>query len=771
MTASSNFIPCITSFSTLDNAQENSQGNLCTRLIYLPAEEKTMKKWDLFFSSLYLQVVIITILVPASVSQLIRTEIRILFQVQRQLEYPEALRGWGNWTNFCYLPPSPAVTVVCSDSHVVELAIVGNRTSNKLSQTFSIESFFTVVTKLSNLKSLSLVSIGLWGTLPPKINRFRSLELLDLSANFIYGEIPRSITTFKTLRSLVLADNLFNGSTPDLTILGTLEDLDLSSNSLGPEFPSLGRSLTNVSLRNNSFKSQIPVNLGGDLPRLLRLDVSYNELSGPFPTSIFSIPSVQYIDIAENELTGTIPTDLPCTGNLTYVDISHNLFVRELPQCINSNSTNKTVITSWNCLSNGVDARDQHPYSYCEKKALTVHPPPGNHSAPEKEKRINLGLLIGLIGGAVGAAAALGLLILCIIRRTKGRRSIGKDNSLSHSFREELSFRWVSKTSSDSRWTPQPMRLPSLGLPSYQVYTLEEIEEAIGNFDPSNLITEASQGQIYRGRLRDRLVVLVKCLKIKRRSLPQNLNQQMEILSKLRHRNLVSILGHCIVTYQDHPNLSGTVFIVLEHVSNGSLKDYLTDWRRKESLKWPQRMAIMIGIARGLQFLHTGVTPGVFGNDLKIENILLDDSLTAKIWGYEIPLSFKTGWDNSVEKDASRPGSAKDAEKEDVYQLGKILVQIIAGRLIKSPSELEDQRHLFERSLPEHPTQLRTATDPSIRGTYAYQSLKTAVEVAVNCLEKDSIKRPSIEDVLWNLQYSIQVQEGWTSSESLSTRT
>ncbi|KAK4780831.1 hypothetical protein SAY87_016937 [Trapa incisa] len=731
-----------------------------------------MKKWGLFFSSLYLQVIIITLLVPASVSQLIRTETWILFQVQRQLEYPEALRGWSKWTNFCYLPPSPTLTVLCSDSHVVELSIVGNKTSNKLSQTFSIDSFFTVLTKLSNLKSLSLVSLGLWGPLPPKIKRFRSLELLNLSSNFIYGEIPPSVTTFKSLKSLVLADNLFNGSTPHLTILGALEDLDLSSNSLGPEFPSLGRRLTNVSLRNNSFKSQIPAKLGGNLPRLLRIDLSYNELSGPFPMSIFSHPSVQYIDIAENELSGTIPMGLSCNRNLTYVDISHNLFVGELPQCISSNSTNKTVITSWNCLSNGDDAREQHSHSYCQTKASTVQSPPSNHSGPEKGKKANLGLLIGVIGGAIGAAAALGLLILFFIRRTNERRSSGKDITHSRSFQEELSFRWVSKSSTDSRRMHQQMRLPSLGLLSYQVYTLEEIEEATGNFDPSNLITEASHGQIYKGRLRDRLVVLVKCLKIKQRNLPQNLNQQMEILSKLRHRNLVSILGHCIVTYQDHPNLSDTVFILLEHVSNGSLKDYLTDWRKKESLKWPQRMAIMIGVARGVQFLHTGVTPGVFGNDLKIENILLDDSLTAKIWGYEIPLPFKTGWENSsVEKDATRPRSAKDAEKEDVYQLGKILLQIIMGKLVKSPNELEDLRQLFEQSLPEHPTELRATTDPSIRGTYAYQSLKTAVEVAVNCLEKDSSKRPSIEDVLWNLQYSIQVQEGWTSSESLSTRT
>lgn len=58
-------------------------------------------------------------------------------------------------------------------------------------------------------------------------------------------------------------------------------------------------------------------------------------------------------------------------------------------------------------------------------------------------------------------------------------------------------------------------------------------------------------------------------------------------------------------------------------------------------LNWPQRMAITIGVARGVQFLHTGITPGIFGNKLKIDNILLDDSLTAKISNYTIPLPFK----------------------------------------------------------------------------------------------------------------------------------
>lgn len=68
---------------------------------------------------------------------------------------------------------------------------------------------------------------------------------------------------------------------------------------------------------------------------------------------------------------------------------------------------------------------------------------------------------------------------------------------------------------------------------------------------------------------------------------------------------------------------------------------FWADWRRKDRLKWPQRITISMGIAKGVQFLHTAMSPGVFGNELKIGNILLDESLTPKVSNYKIPLPFK----------------------------------------------------------------------------------------------------------------------------------
>ncbi|KAL7207773.1 hypothetical protein ACSBR1_029675 [Camellia fascicularis] len=188
------------------------------------------------------------------------------------------------------------------------------------------------------------------------------------------------------------------------------------------------------------------------------------------------------------------------------------------------------------------------------------------------------------------------------------------------------------------------MTMLSMGLPPYHVFTLEEMEDATNNFDPSNLAREGSQGQLYRGWLRDSSICLVKCLKLKQKHSQQNLQQHMEVISKLRHRHLVSVLGHCIVTFQNHhPNTASTVFIVLKHVANGSLRDHLTDWIKREHLNWPQRMGIAVGIARVIQFLHSGITPGMYGNDLKIENILLDKTLTAKISSYNISLPSKVG--------------------------------------------------------------------------------------------------------------------------------
>lgn len=705
-------------------------------------------------------------------AQLVPTESRILFQVQQFLEYPQALQAWNNWTNFCFLPPTPSLTIVCSGNHITELTIVGNRSSpsqinpklsasnfaisqHTLSDRFSTDSFFTVLTKLSSLQKLSLVSLGLWGPLPAKVNRFRSLEVLNISSNFLYGELPQSVSSYQSLRSLVLSDNLFNGSVPDLRSLSLLEEVDLSNNYIGPDFPSLGSNLVRIDLGNNSMRSEIPQDLKKFI-KLQFLDVSSNKLVGPIPSFLFSLPLVEHINLAKNQLSGAFPPNASCNGNLNFVDVSNNLLIGKLPSCLASNVGNKTVVIMWNCLSN-TSSKYQRPHAFCQKDALAVMPTVRNQ---KEESTLKLGIVLGVIGGVVALLGGLGLLIMVIYRRMQ--RKNGSEYR-SESFVMEKNPVHGSPV---GRHVPQPMRMTSLGLPPYHVFTLEDMEDATNSFDPSNLVGEGSQGQLYKGWLRDGSVVLVKCLKLKQKHSAQTLQQHMEAISKLRHRHLVSVLGHCIVSYQDHPSSTSTVFIVLENIANGSLRDHLIDWRKREVLKWPQRMSITMGVARGVQYLHTG---GVLGNDIKIDNILLDESLTAKISSYNINIPSKVGAGSPLHgQDASNQSHGQNPEKEDIYRLGVILVEVITGRPIDSRSELDDLKFQLERSLAESASKLRDLIDPSMRGTFAYESLKTVVQITVNCLSNDPMGRPTVEDVLWHMQYSAQVQEGWTNSGSLS---
>lgn len=379
--------------------------------------------------------IILVLLCPISKAQLSSSETRILLQVQRYLEYPQVLQGWRSWTSFCYLPPSPSLKIVCSKNHVTELTIVGNKVSSSaqtLSARFPIDSFFTVLTKLSSLKVLSLVSLGLWGPLPSKIDRFWSLEVLNISSNFIYGEIPSSISSLKNLRSLVLADNLFNGSVPDLKPLASLEELNLADNTLGPEFPSLGNNLVRIVLKNNSLRFQI-------LPQLVHFhnlqefDISSNDVCGTIPSSLFSLPSIFYINLAENHLIGVFSVNTICNSALKFVDVSDNLLMGNFPPCIGSKSSNRTVLYSGNCFSaRTLNGQHQHPFTYCKKeKALAVEP----IERSQKEKSgMKLVVVLGVIGGSVGLAVLLSLLILFIWKKYKAEREDDKnlDRSAAH---------------------------------------------------------------------------------------------------------------------------------------------------------------------------------------------------------------------------------------------------------------------------------------------------------------------------------------------------
>lgn len=608
-------------------------------------------------------------------------ESQVLLRVQSLLQYQHPLRSWTNSTDFCHLPPSPSLHVACSSNHITRLTIVGGgggggRGGILLTKEFSIDSLFAALASLPNLTSLSLVSLGIWGPFPAAtIHRFSAqLRALNVTSNRIYGQIPASVADYlRGLTTLVLADNLFNGSIPDLRSMAALQELDLSGNRLAGGFPALGDSLVVVVLRNNSIRSRIPEEQLLGLHRLARFDVSWNRFVGPLPASLFSLPAIRYLNLAGNQLTGALPASTSCSDGLEFVDISSNLLMGDLPACIfrTRGGSNRTVDYSWNCLSGG-SSRFQHPGSFCERQALAVKPSTEAQVQQQESTTANakLGTVFGALGGCIGFGV-LGLFVSAFLKPGRAKKA-------------------AKKPKFEARHVPRTMMTGTLGLPPYQILTLEDIEDATNNLDPSNLMGEGSysHGQLYKGWLRDGSQVLVICLEVNDRRSHLELGPYAEMISKLRHQNLVSVLGHCVVTHEDPPGSS--VFIVFEHVSSRSLMDQLKDCKKNEMLSWPQRLSITMGIARGIQFLHTGIAPGIFGNNLRTKTILLDDHFTPKISGYNIPLPSTVAQNRSSSEEAvpNALGSILNSEKNDIYLLGKIIVELVIGRPIATEAEL-----------------------------------------------------------------------------------
>ncbi|KAE8704730.1 putative inactive leucine-rich repeat receptor-like protein kinase [Hibiscus syriacus] len=586
-------------------------------------------------------------------------------------------------------------------------------------------SFVNALVKLPDLKVLTLVSLGLWGPLPGKISSLVSLEIFNMSSNSVYGTIPRELSSVTSLQTVILDDNLFSGhlpewfgsfriltvlslrknlfngsfpesltslenlrvlalshnhfygEVPDLSSLTNLQELDLEDNAFGPRFPPLGNKLVRLVLGKNRFQSGIPPELSSYY-QLEWLDLSFNRFVGPFPPSLLSLPSITYLNIADNKLTGMLSENTSCNAELEFADLSSNHLTGHLPSCL-SDSKDRVSLYARNCLATGKE--NQHPVSFCHNEALAV----GILPQQKKSKTSKVALAMAITGGIMGGILVLGL-VFFFVRRLNADKTIKKPTT--RLIAEKASTVYTSKLRSDARYLSQAMNLGALGLPAYRTFSLEELEVATNNFDTAAFMGEGSQGQMYRGRLKDGMFVAIRCLKTKKSHSTQSFMHHVELISKLRYRHLVSALGHCFECYLDDSSVS-RIFLIFEYVPNGTLRSwisgkspvlkfsrlidsgphYLTlllhrarlfsfvkyscrtpmfdsdlEGHGRRSLTWAQRISAAIGIAKGIQFLHTGFVPGVYSNNLKITDILMDQNFVAKISSYNLPLLAKNAY-------------------------------------------------------------------------------------------------------------------------------
>ncbi|XP_047074714.1 probable LRR receptor-like serine/threonine-protein kinase At1g14390 [Lolium rigidum] len=739
---------------------------------------------------------VLLLLLPciSTAQPLASSEAKALYRVRRLLFAPPALAALATAPDPCALRPTPSLTITCSGGHVTSLSILGDRQPDPkwrgaLPSAFSADALFTTLTRLPALSNLSLVALGVWGPLPgAKLLRLQSLNSLNLTANYLYGAVPAHLARMHSLQTLVLSRNWLNGTVPSLTALASLDELDLRSNRLDGAFPEVPASLATLVLSDNNFTGKIPAAVAA-LAHLRFLDASRNRLAGWIPPAVFALPALRHLDLSHNQLSGQLPPTTACAGALDFVDLSANLLVGQRPACLRS----RAVLVAGNCFA---DAAQQRPSAYCSPAAIAASLPPtqGNGGGAGRGgggKGRGVGVVLGIVGAVVGGALLVALVLVVVLRRARRRHRhqhpevmyLSKSPLVTPAKNADAgkspakATQHKIATTADKRHASQAARVNTLEVPAYRAYTMEELQEVTDNFASPNLIKNSPLTQLYNGQLQDGSRVLVRCLRLKPKYSPQSLSQYMEIISKFRHRHLVSIIGHCIVNDEENPTIASSVYLISECITNGSLRSHLTEWRKREMLKWPQRVSATIGIARGIQFLHNVTAPDVVQNDINIENILLDKTLTSKISDFSLPMisiskNGKICSENPfIVQEENDHGSAQPTEKgdkDDIYQFGLILLEVITGKSTESRRDLESLKAQLSEALAEDPELLKDMADLTIRGTFAVDSLSKVTEIALNCTATDPSDRPSIDDVLWNLQYSMQVQDGWASSESLS---
>ncbi|XP_047339237.1 probable receptor-like protein kinase At1g11050 [Impatiens glandulifera] len=226
-------------------------------------------------------------------------------------------------------------------------------------------------------------------------------------------------------------------------------------------------------------------------------------------------------------------------------------------------------------------------------------------------------------------------------------------------------------------------------------FKIDELKKATDGFSQKNFIGRGGFGLVYKGILSDGSTVAVK--KVIESDFERNDDfcNEVEIISNLKHRNLVPLRGCCVTGEEnsDYDERGSERFLVYDYMVNGNLDDHLFPSEthsgiRKPQLTWPQRKNIILDVAKGLAYLHYGVKPAIYHRDIKATNILLDVSMRARVADFGLAKQSREGQSHLTTRVAGTHGYLAPeyalygqlTEKSDVYSFGVVVLEIMCGR-------------------------------------------------------------------------------------------
>ncbi|XP_010467349.1 PREDICTED: probable LRR receptor-like serine/threonine-protein kinase At2g16250 [Camelina sativa] len=690
----------------------------------------------------------------------------------------------------------------CSVSGAVPFTL-GNLTSLKtlnLSQNSLTSLVPSSLGQLLNLSELDLSKNSLTGTLPPSFSSLKNLLTLDVSSNYLTGPIPPGLGTLSKLIHLNFSSNSFSSPIPsELGGLVNLVDLDLSINSLSGSVPqelSKLRKLQLMAIGDNLLSGTLPVDLCSAESQLQSLVFRENVISGSVPDLCWSLPRLRILDIAKNNFTGMLPnssSDPDQIATTTVVDISSNTFYGELTAIlrrfreINLSGNyfegkvpdyvvGKNVSVTSNCLQN---ERRQKPSAICaafyKSRGLDFDDFGRPNSTQPTSRKASSGIshrtviIIAAVAGGIGFILIFVilpiLLVVCIRRRRRAAQSGNVDRP-----------KPAGEASQQPPKGAQTFDLSRLG----NAFSYEQLLQATAEFNDGSLIKRGHSGSLFRGFLENGTPIVIKKIDV-RESKSEGYISELELFSKAAHQRLVPFLGHCLENESQK-------YLVYKFMRNGDLASALfrkpdNEGDGLKSLDWITRLKIALGAAEGLSYLHHECSPPLVHRDVQASSILLDDKFEVRLGSLSEAYAQGDAYQSRISRllrlpqstEPSSSGAANATCSYDVYCFGKVLLELVTGKLGISSPDNAIAREYMEEALPYISTNEKELVtkiiDPSLMvDEDLLEEVWAMAIIAKSCLNPKPTRRPLMRHIVNALENPLKVVREDTNSGSGSSR-
>ncbi|KAL2619547.1 hypothetical protein GLYMA_08G352300v4 [Glycine max] len=293
--------------------------------------------------------------------------------------------------------------------------------------------------------------------------------------------------------------------------------------------------------------------------------------------------------------------------------------------------------------------------------------------------------------------------------------------------------------------------LSQVTLPELLLFNFERVATATNSFDLSNKLGQGGFGPVYKGKLQDGQEIAVKRLS---RASGQGLEEFMNevvVISKLQHRNLVRLFGCCAEGDEK--------MLIYEYMPNKSLDVFIFDQSRSKLLDWRKRSSIIEGIARGLLYLHRDSRLRIIHRDLKASNILLDEELNPKISDFGMARIFGGTEDQAntnrivgtygyMSPEYAMQGLF--SEKSDVFSFGVLVLEIVSGR---RNSSFYDNVHAlsllgFAWIQWREGNTLSLMMDQEIHDPSHHEDILRYIHIGLLCVQEHAVDRPTMAAVI-----------------------